>query len=106
MTRSVQDLMMELESANMMLDAYKQAVHQLSFDLEMAKENPNKVANVSAIRKIALSQAADFVMDWGVPKSGGDLVKLCEQIRSLHETKAAAVARGLAAIGIQYGDKP
>ena len=106
MTRPVEDLLMELESAHMMLDAYKQAVHQLSFDLEMTKENPNKVANVAAIRKIALNQAADFVSDWGVPTSGEDFVKLCDQIRSLHETKAAAVARGLAAIGIQYGDKP
>ncbi len=100
------DLMMELESAYAMLESYKQAVHQLSFDLEMTKENPNTFANVAAIRKIALNQAADFVSDWGVPKSGEDFVKLCEQIRSLHETRALAVARGLAAIGIHYGDKP
>ena len=100
------ELMSELEQAHTMLNAYKEAVHQLSFDLEMTKENPNTVANVSAIRKIALGQAAEFVMDWGVPKSGDDLVKLCEKIKSLHETKAAAVERGLAAIGIHYKDKP
>lgn len=105
-TQTTVELMSELEQAYLMLNAYKEAVHQLSFDLEMTKENPHTVANVAAIRKIALNQAADFVMDWGVPKSGEDLVKLCEQIKSLHETKASAVARGLAAIGIHYGDKP
>lgn len=104
-TKTNVELMSELEQAYLMLNAYKEAVHQLSFDLEMTKENPHTVANVAAIRKIALNQAADFVMDWGVPKSGEDLVKLCKQIKSLHETKASAVARGLAAIGITYREK-
>ena len=104
-TKTNVELMSELEQAHLMLSAYKEAVHQLSFDLEMTKENPHTVANVSAIRKIALNQAADFVMDWGVPKSGEDLVRLCEKIKSLHETKAAAVERGLAAIGITYREK-
>lgn len=102
---TVEELGKELEMANILLSSYKETVHQLSFDLEMSKENPNTFANITAIRRIALEQAANYVMDWGVPKSGDDLVKLCEKIKSLHETKAAAVARGLAAIGIHFKDK-
>lgn len=90
--------------------SYKQAVHQLSFQLEMLKDKqampvaPHRT--VMTIRKHALKQAAEFVMDWGVPKSGGNLVELCKQIKELPETRATGVGRALDEMDIAFKEKP
>lgn len=84
------------------LERYKAAVKQLSFELEMASGNANKIANVTAIRKMALEQAAEFVMDWGIPKDGHDLEELCKQITSLKETRALAIKRAADAMDAMF----
>lgn len=90
------------------LDKYKTAVKQLSFDLEMSKGagKVNLATNVAAIRKLALEQAAEFVMDWGVPKDGHDLEELCKQITNLKETKALAINRALGAMDAFFNGGP
>ena len=65
------------------LARYKDAVKRLSFDLEMAQTG-RAVVNESAVRKAALEQAAEFLMDHGVITSGGELETVCEQIKKLH----------------------
>jgi len=80
------------------LEAYKAAVHSLSFELEMLKGKGNKSIThkeITLIREHALNQASEFVMDWGIPKSGEDLVNLCSRIKTLTERKTDAVARGV-----------
>jgi hypothetical protein len=79
------------------LAGYKAAVHSLSFELEMLKDRSSRSIThkeIMLIREHALNQASELVMDWGVPKSGEDLVNLCDQIKKLNEKKADAVARG------------
>lgn len=81
------------------LAKYKETVKQLAFELEMAQTNqPDVVERVRAIRKAALEQAAEFVMDWGIPRDGKDFEELCKQIPKLKETKAMSVQRGLDAM--------
>lgn len=88
------------------LAKYKAAVKQLAFELEMAQTNqPDVVERVRAIRKAALEQAAEFVMDWGIPRDGKDFEKLCKQIPKLKETKAMSVQRGLEAMTAAFGGK-
>lgn len=65
------------------LSRYKDAVKRLSFDLEMAQTG-RAVVNESAVRKAALEQAAEFLMDHGIITSGGELETVCEQIKKLH----------------------
>ena len=80
------------------LHAYKAAVHSLSFELEMLKEKTNRSIShkeIMLIREHAMSQASEFVMNWGVPKSGADLVDLCNQIKKLTEKKDAAILRAV-----------
>jgi hypothetical protein len=79
------------------LEAYKAAVHSLSFELEMVKDRSNRSIThkeIMLIREHALNQASEFVMDWGIPKSGEELVNMCDQIKKLNEKKADAIARG------------
>lgn len=81
------------------LAGYKAAVHSLSFELEMLKDRSNRSIThkeIMLIRKHALDQASEFVMDWGIPKSGEDLVNLCDKIKKLNEKKIDAVNRGAA----------
>jgi len=88
------------------LQRYKDIVKQLSFELEMAQETrPDVVARVSAIRKAALEQAAEFVMDWGIPRDGKDFEEMCKQITKLKESKSMAVQRGLDAMTAAFGAK-
>lgn len=89
-TRTTQNRISELERE---LEKYKYAVKQLSFDLEMANTNPNLAASVKSIRQAALDQAAEFVMDYGIPKDGRALEDLCQQISKLRETRAMALKR-------------
>ena len=101
-SQTAEELYLELLS-------YKQAVHQLSFQLEMLKDKEAMPAaphrTVMTIRNHVLKQVAEFVMDWGVPKSGGDLVELCKQIKELPETKKAAVNRALDEMDIAFKEK-
>lgn len=81
------------------LNEYKATVQRLSFDLEMGKGRvPDSF--IRALRTVALEQAAEYVMDWGVPKSGQDLVNLCERIKRLEENSKYAVKR--ASLQIQF----
>lgn len=72
------------------LALYKETVKRLSFDLEMAQTG-RAVVNESAVRKAALEQAAEFLMDHGVITSGGELETVCEQIKRLHPSQAVPV---------------
>jgi hypothetical protein len=93
-------------SVEIELQRYKEIVKQLSFELEMAQETkPDVVARVSAIRKAALEQAAEFVMDWGIPRDGKDFEEMCKQITKLKESKSMAVQRGLDAMTAAFGAK-
>jgi hypothetical protein len=68
------------------LAGYKAAVHSLSFELEMLKDRSNRSIThkeIMLIREHALNQASEFVMDWGIPKSGEELVNLCDKIKKL-----------------------
>lgn len=88
------------------LARYKEIVKQLAFELEMAQgTKPDVVERVRAIRKAALEQAAEFVMDWGIPRDGKDFEELCKQIPKLKETKAMIVQRGLGAMTAAFGGK-
>jgi hypothetical protein len=87
------------------LRTYKEVVTNLAFQLEMKEGRAHNTENINAIRSLALEQASNFVMDWGIPKSGGDLVELCGRIKSLHETKDVAIKRAMAAIDIVFKDK-
>lgn len=87
------------------LRTYKEVVTNLAFQLEMKEGRAHNTENINAIRKLALEQASNFVMDWGIPKSGSDLVELCSRIKSLHETKDVAIKRAMAAIDIVFKDK-
>lgn len=79
----IQDLEAELRT-------YKDAVKQLSFDLEMSQTKSTAI-KVDEIRKVALAQASRYVMDFGVPKSGAELERLCKEIEGLKTTKDAAM---------------
>lgn len=88
------------------LAKYKEIVKQLAFELEMAQTSqPDVVERVRSIRKAALEQAAEFVMDWGIPRDGKDFEELCKQIPRLKETKAMSVQRGLEAMTAAFGGK-
>lgn len=67
------------------LRMYKETVKRLSFELEMARGAPSGVTVVRTeeVRRLALEQAAEYVMDFGIPQSGGDLARLCEEIKRL-----------------------
>lgn len=73
------------------LSRYKDAVKKLSFDLEMAQTG-RAVVSEAAIRKAALEQAAEFLMDHGVVTSGGELETVCEQIKKLHPSQGMRAA--------------
>jgi len=72
------------------LRAYKDTVHKLSFDLEM-KEAKSTLIRVDEIRRLALAHAARHVMDFGVPKSGSELERLCREIEGLKTAKDATM---------------
>ena len=84
------------------LRTYKDAVKQLSFDLEMSQTKSTAI-RVGEIRKIALAQAARYVMDFGVPKSGSELERLCKEIEGLKTTKDAAIQAALQKMQETFG---
>lgn len=89
------------------LDKYKAAVKQLSFELEMSmgSKGADTALRVREIRMAALKQAADHVMDYGIPKNGPDLEVLCKEITELKETKSMAITRAVDAMNAQFGKK-
>jgi len=66
------------------LDKYKAAVKQLAFQLEMAERGGNgALLKESEVRRLALEQASEHLMDHGIITTGGELVEVCEQIKKL-----------------------
>lgn len=95
----------ELESE---LAKYKQAVKQLSFDLEMAQSSKSYATNVETervIRKFALEQAAEFLNDHGVIRTGVELEQVCEQIKKLHPTRDIRMGQAAAAMNAMFSNK-
>jgi hypothetical protein len=82
----------ELDALKMELEKYKAAVKQLSFDLEMKSTTPRAVATEADVRKQTLEMAAEFLMDYGVIKTGSELESVCNQMKKLHPSKAATMS--------------
>lgn len=87
------------------LDRYKAAVKQLSFDLEMQSTTPRAVATEADVRKQTLEMAADFLMDYGVIKSGTELEAVCEQMKKLHPSRKAVIQSALDKMNAAFGSK-
>lgn len=90
------------------LAKYKAAVKQLSFDLEMATSNKTYSTNVETervIRKFALEQAAEFLNDHGVIRTGVELEQVCEQIKKLHPTRDIRMGQAAAAMNAMFSNK-
>lgn len=90
---------LQLESE---LRSYKKTVHQLSFDLEMQETKSTSIM-VDEIRRLALALAARHVMDFGVPKSGSELERLCREIEGLKTAKDAAMEAALQKMQEAFG---
>lgn len=76
---------LELELAK-----YKDTVKRLSFQLEMSSRGGmGSVLKEDEVRRLALDQAAEHLMDHGVITTGSELVEVCEQIKKLqrHDMK-------------------
>lgn len=72
------------------LAKYKDTVKNLSFQLEMnSRGGFGAVVKEDEVRRLALEQAAEHLMDHGVITSGKELVEVCEQIKKLqrHDMK-------------------
>lgn len=90
------------------LEKYKAAVKQLSFDLEMATSNKSYATNVETervIRKFALEQAAEYLNDHGVIRTGVELEQVCEQIKKLHPTRDIKMGQAAAAMNAMFSTK-
>lgn len=83
------DYSLKLQGVQRDLNKYKDAVKTLAFDLEMAQTEGHVLVSEAAVRKAALEQAAEFLMDHGVITSGNALVEVSEQIKKLHGSNAA-----------------
>lgn len=84
------------------LRTYKDAVKQLSFDLEMSQTMSTSI-RVEEIRNMALAQASRYVMDFGVPKSGSELERLCKEIKELKTIKDIAIQAALQKMQETFG---
>jgi len=79
------------------LAKYKSTVKSLSFQLEMSNRGGfGSVVKEDEVRRLALEQAAEHLMDHGVITSGKELVEVCEQIKKLqsHDIKMAVLMKG------------
>lgn len=97
-----------ITSLELELAKYKQAVKQLSFDLEMAQSNKSYATNVETervIRKFALEQAAEFLNDHGVIRTSTELEQVCEQIKKLHPTRDIKMGQAAAAMSAMFSNK-
>lgn len=74
------------------LERYKEAVKKLSFDLEMSRTPSKAVATEADVRKATLEMAAEFLMDYGVIRTGPELQSVCEQMKKLHPSRAIVMA--------------
>lgn len=97
---------MRVQALESELAKYKSVVKQLSFDLEMQSTTPRAVATEADIRKQTLEMAADFLMDYGVIKSGTELESVCEQMKKLHPSRAATMANAASKMQEMFGSKP
>lgn len=90
------------------LNKYKNIVKRQAYDLEMASGTPQKKPVVlvdKEVRRIALEQAAEFLMDYGVVKTGPELEQVCEQIKKLGMTKAVVMETAAAKMEAAFGVK-
>jgi hypothetical protein len=93
----------ELESE---LRDYKAAVKDLAFQLEMTKDVDKATAiRIDNIRLAALKQASRHVMDFGVPRSGAELERLCKEIEGLKTTKDLAISEALQKMQEAFGNE-
>ena len=83
---------------------YKAAVKDLAFQLEMTKDVDKAAAiRIDKIRSTALKQASRHVMDFGVPRSGAELERLCKEIEELKTTKDLAISEALQKMQEAFG---
>lgn len=95
----------EIDSLKMQLEKYKAAVKQLSFDLEMKSTTPHAVATEADVRKQTLEMAADFLMDYGVIKTGTELESVCNQMKKLHPSRKAVIQSALEKMDAAFGSR-
>lgn len=88
------------------LQRYKDTVKKLSFDLEMASTSSRAVATEADVRKKTLEMAAEFLMDYGIIKTGTELESVCEQMKKLHPSKAATMNVAMAEMNAAFGGNP
>lgn len=102
----------EVEQLREELKKYKAAVKQLAFELEMAsdgdgKQRKNLLLKESEVRKYALEQAADLLMDNGIVTTGADLEQICKKILELKPSKSYVMGQAAAQMeNFFYGSKP
>ena len=85
---------------------YKAAVKDLAFQLEMTKDVDKATAiRIDKIRSGALKQASRHVMDFGVPRSGAELERLCKEIEELKTTKDLAISEALQKMQEAFGNE-
>ena len=85
---------------------YKAAVKDLAFQLEMTKDVDKAAAiRIDNIRLAALKQASRHVMDFGVPRSGAELERLCKEIEELKATKDLAISEALHKMQEAFGNE-
>ena len=96
---------MRVQALESELAKYKSVVKQLSFDLEMQNTTPRAVATEADVRKQTLEMAAEFLMDYGIIKSGGELESVCNQMKKLHPSKTATINAALAKMNAAFGGK-
>lgn len=66
------------------LDRYKKVVHQMSFEAEMrVSTSALNSMQGEVIRGATLMSAAEFLMEYGIPKDNEELVVVCDAIRAL-----------------------
>jgi hypothetical protein len=98
-----------IEELERELAKYKEAVKQLSFDLEMAttsnKTYSTNVETERVIRKFALEQAAEYLNDHGVIRTSAELEQVCEQIKKLHPTRDIKMGQAAAAMNAMFTKK-
>lgn len=78
------------------LAKYKSAVKDLTMQLELARYGADYrtvIVDEAAVRKMALEQAADHLMDHGIIRGGAELEEVCKQITQLRPTGTAVTAK-------------
>lgn len=84
----VKDATTRINELQRELDTYKSTVKSLAFQLEMAEQGGRGVLlKEDEVRRLALEQAAEHLMDHGVIATGSELVEVCEQIKKLQRSE-------------------